>query len=310
MAGRRFRRTAGLIPPFCGISSTNLEMIRKPGRQTSGTMDTPTPRRGALLSLPPLACLTWVSVLGGMRASRRKPMATNSFRRTIILPFSVVLGHARIRFLAAHGPSEILDEASEPPPPRTCSHPTRIAIGTCDALWFATGGPSTPTACPQPLRLPPYHGVSFGTPARHLLFFGPPFPRYKGRGLPFLPAEAPAPPPPSRASEAYLGGVSCWRSGAAISPAGVSRRAGITVISVLFSVRGAGGGPFLAASSFFRSFPAVMTRRAMPARILFHPPFQHVTPSVGSREAPDLAISEPHDLPRRDCTTVSVGRFG
>ena len=48
----------------------------------------------------------------------------------------------------------------------------------------------------------------------------------------------------------------------------------------------------------------------MPARILFHPPFQHVTPSVGSREAPDLAISEPHDLPRRDCTTVSVGRFG
>ena len=94
----------------------------------------PTPRRGALLSLPPLACLTWVSVLGGMRASRRKPMATNLFRRTIILPFSVVLGHARIRFLAAHGPSEILDEASEPPPPRTCSHPTRIAIGTCDAL--------------------------------------------------------------------------------------------------------------------------------------------------------------------------------
>ena len=71
-------------------------MIRKPGRQTSGTMDTPTPtqppRRGALLSLPPLACLTWVSVLGGMRASRRKPMATNLFRRTIILPFSVVLG--------------------------------------------------------------------------------------------------------------------------------------------------------------------------------------------------------------------------
>ena len=156
---------------------------------------TPPPRRPPLPS--PLACLTWVSALGGMRASRRKPMATNLFRRTIILPFSVVLGGMQgFDSLPPMDLSEILDEASEPPPPRTCSHPTRIAIGTCDALWFATGGPSTPTACPQPLRLPPYHGVSFGTPARHLLFFGPPFPRYEGRGLPFLPAEAPAPPPP------------------------------------------------------------------------------------------------------------------
>lgn len=224
-------------------------------------MDTPTPtqppRRGALLSLPPLACLTWVSVLGGMRASRRKPMATNLFRRTIILPFSVVLGgmqgfdslppmdlprswtrpanhrrrgHVRTRRAL---PSEPAMPSGLPPEDRRLQPPAR---SHCDShrITAYPSGPRPATSFSSVLRFPV-------TRDEDCHFFPP-------KPLP------PNPPPPSRASEAYLGGVSCWRSGAAISPAGVSRRAGITVISVLFSVRGAGGGPFLAASFLFSYF--------------------------------------------------------